>query len=202
MFKQWAKDISLMLIANNIITFENREAYSYGIELFLFKTSLYIIVGAIALITHTLIPSAIFVVSYMLLRQYSGGYHCKTAETCMIVSILMYLIFLLLYKLDYGDTKIFFLISSLVSFLPIAIFSPVENINNPLTIKEKKKYHIIAVIIVVSLIAIMLLSYYFTVNNVFYAVSYALTADSVLIILGLRRNKNEETCNESNSSDG
>lgn len=202
MFKQWAKDISLMLIANNIITFENRDAYSYGIELFLFKASLYIIVTLIALITNTLIPSAIFVVSYMLLRQYSGGYHCKTAETCMIVSILMYLIFLLLYKLDYDDTKIFFLISSLVSFLPIAIFSPVENINNPLTIKEKKKYHIIAVIIVVSLIAIMLFSYFFTVKDVFYAVSYALTADAVLIILGLRRSKNEETFNESNGSDG
>lgn len=108
MFKQWAKDISLMLIANNIITFENREAYSYGIELFLFKTSLYIIVGVIALITHTLIPSIIFVVSYTLLRQYNGGYHCKTAEMCMIVSILMYLIFLLLYKLDYGNTRKFF----------------------------------------------------------------------------------------------
>lgn len=202
MFKQWSKDISLILIANNIITFENREAYSYGIELFLFKASLYIIVAVIALITNTLIPSAIFVVSYMLLRPYSGGYHCKTAEMCMIVSIFMYLIFLLLYKLDYGNTKIFFFISSLISFLPIVIFSPIENVNNPITVKEKKKYHIISFIIATSLITIMLLSYFFTVKNVFYAVSYALTADAVLIILGLRRNKNEKVCNESDSGNG
>lgn len=202
MFKQWAKDISLMLIANKIITFENREAYSYGIELFLFKTSLYIIVAVIALITNTLIPSAIFVVSYTLLRQYNGGYHCKTAEMCMVVSIFMYLFFLLLYKLDYGNTKIFFLISSCISFLPIAIFSPVENINNPLTVQEKRKYHIIAVIIAASFIAVVLFGYFFTIKNLFYSVSYSLTADAVLIILGLRRNKNEKACNESDSSDG
>ncbi len=200
MFKQWAKDISLMLIANNIITFENRDAYSYGIELFLFKASLYIIVTVIALITNTLIPSVTFVVSYMLLRQYSGGYHCKTAETCMIVSIFMYLIFLLLYKLDYDNVKIFFLISSFISLLPITIFSPVENINNPLTIKEKNKYHIIAIIIAVILTAIMLIGYFVNINDIFYATSYALTADAVLIILGLRRSKNEEVCNESDSN--
>lgn len=200
MFKQWAKDISLMLIANKIITFENREAYSYGIELFLFKTSLYIIVAVIAIITNTLIPSAIFVVSYTLLRQYNGGYHCKTAEMCMIISIFMYLIFLLLYKLDYGNIKKFFLISSCISLLPIAVFSPVENINNPLTVKEKRKYHIISVAIAVILVGIMMFGHIFDVNNIFYAISYALTADAVLIILGLRRNKNEKACNESDSN--
>lgn len=202
MFKQWAKDISLMLVANRIITFENREAYSYGIELFLFKTSLYIIVALIALITNTLIPSIIFVVSYTLLRQYNGGYHCKTAEMCMVVSIFMYLIFLLLYELDHENIKIFFLISSCISFLPIAIFSPVENINNPLTVQEKRKYHIIAVIIAASLIAAVLFGYFFTIKNLFYSVSYSLTADAVLIFLGLRRNKDEKAYNESNSSDG
>lgn len=200
MFKQWAKDISLMLIANKIITFENREAYSYGIELFLFKTSLYIIIAVIALITHTLIPSAIFVVSYMLLRQYNGGYHCKTAEMCMVVSIFMYLIFLLLYNLDYGYERMFFLVASVVSILPIFIFSPVENINNPLTSKEKRKYHIISVVIAAALIAITILGYVHNIKNLFYAASYALTADAVLIILGLRRNTNEEACNESDSS--
>lgn len=202
MFKQLSKNISLMLAANNIITFENREAYSYGIELFLFKSSLYIIVLIIALITHTLIPSVVFVISYTLLRQYSGGYHCKTAEMCMIVSIFMYLFFLLVYKLDYENTKIFFLISSCMSLIPIAVFSPVENINNPLTLKEKQKYHIIAAIVAVILTALMLLNYYFTVNNIFYAVSYALTADAVLIILGLRRGKNEEAYNESDCGNG
>lgn len=201
MFKQWAKDISLMLIANKIITFENREAYSYGIELFLFKTSLYIIVAVIALITNTLIPSAVFVVSYTLLRQYNGGYHCKTAEICMIVSIFMYLIFLLLYKLDYGNTKKILLISSCISLLPIAVFSPVENINNPLTVKEKRKYHITSVAIAAVLVGITILNYILNITNVFYAISYSLTADAVLIILGIRRNKNEEACNESDSND-
>lgn len=200
MFKQWSKDISLMLIANKIITFENREAYSYGIELFLFKASLYIIVAVIALITHTLIPSAIFVVSYILLRQYNGGYHCKTAEMCMIISIFMYLIFLLLYKLDYGNTKKILLISSCISLLSIAVFSPVENINNPLTVKEKRKYHIISVVISAALGAVMILGYILNIINLFYAISYALTADAVLIIFGLRRNKNEKDCNESNSN--
>lgn len=200
MFKQWAKDISLILIANKIITFENRDAYSYGIELFLFKASLYIIVSIIALITHTLIPSSIFVVSYILLRQYNGGYHCKTAEMCMIVSIFMYLFFLLFYKLDDDNVKVFFLVSSIISLLLIAIFSPIENINNPLTVIEKRKYRIISIAIAIVLVTMMIVSYILNITNAFYAISYALTADAVLIILGLRRSKNEKACNESDSN--
>ena len=202
MFKRWANELSLMLAANKIITFENREAYSYGIELFLFKGTLYLFVAILSLISHSFIPSALFVISYMLLRQYSGGYHCKTAEMCLIVSVFIYLLFLMIYNLDYAITRTFLVGLSVIALLPIAIFSPVENINNPLTTDEKKKYRIIAIAAGIVLAAIAGLTYFYNIKCIFYSVSYALAADAVLIIIGKGGNRNEKADYESYGSNG
>lgn len=192
MFKKCADKLSLMLASNNIISDDDLEAYSYGIELFLFKGTFFLIVLIISLFTNTFISSAIFIVSYTLIREYSGGYHCKTAEMCLFVSIFIYLVLLMLCKFGLPQIENALFILSLLSIVPIIIFSPVENINKPLTESEKKKFRIAAVIIGLALLTAALLTFFLRINYIFYSISYALTADAVLIILSQRREKNEE----------
>lgn len=192
MFKNCADKLSLMLALNKIISYDNLEAYSYGIELFLFKGTFFLIVLIISLLTNTFIISAIFIISYTLIREYSGGYHCKTAEMCLLVSIFIYLILLMLFKLNLPQIENALFILSLLSIVPIFIFSPVENINKPLTESEKKKFKVVAIIIGLALLTASLLTYFLKINYIFYSISYALTADAVLIILPQRREKNEE----------
>lgn len=192
MFKNCADKLSLVLASNKIISYDNFEAYSYGIELFLFKGTFFLIALIISLLTNTFIISAIFIISYTLIREYSGGYHCKTAEMCLLVSIFIYLILLMLCKLNLPQIENALFIFSLLSIVPIIIFSPVENINKPLTESEKKKFKVVAIIIGLTLLAAVLLTYFLGINYIFYSISYALTADAVLIILSKRRKKNEE----------
>lgn len=192
MFKNCADKLSLMLALNKIISYDNIEAYSYGIELFLFKGTFFLIALIISLLTNTFIISVIFIISYTLIREYSGGYHCKTAGMCLLTSIFIYLLLLMLYKLSLTQIENTLFVLSLLSIIPIIIFSPVENINKPLTESEKKKFKVVAIIIGLALITASLLTYFLKINYIFYSISYALTADAVLIILPQRREKNEE----------
>lgn len=192
MFKSCADKLSLMLAANKVISYDNLEAYSYGIELFLFKGTFFLIVLIISLLTNTFLISTVFLISYTIIREYSGGYHCKTAEMCLLVSIFIYLVLLVFYKLSLQQIENALFVISLLSIIPIIFFSPVESINKPLTKAEKKKYKVVAIIIGVSLVTAAFITYFLKINYIFYSISYALTADAVLIILPKRREKNEE----------
>lgn len=193
MFKHWADRLSLLLTANNIISSEKTEVYSYGMELFIFKGALYFIVIIISLLTQSFITSLIFVISYTLLRQYSGGYHCKTAGRCLIVSICIYAILILIFKFSFEQLDNILIALSWISIIPIIIFSPIESMNNPLTILEKKKYRVISIWLGIVFLTISTLLYYFDIDYAFYPISYTLTVDAVLIISAQRRNKNEKS---------
>lgn len=202
MFKNLADETAILLIAHNLVAEEKREAYTYGLELFFEKIFFYLIIFLISLLAKTFLFSALFVFSYKMLRQYTGGFHCKTAEMCLVVSVLIYLITMLLYLLNLDSVEFVLAISSLVSTIIIFIFSPRENINRPLESDEKRKYWIISIAIAVIMTVVSAISYIFNISFLFYSASCSLTADAVLIILTLGRCKDEEDTVESFEDDG
>lgn len=80
MLRNISRELSTLLAAKKIISIENVDAYAYGLELFLFKSVFYLLVFILSLLSGTLLISALFVIIYLGLRQYSGGYHCKTYQ--------------------------------------------------------------------------------------------------------------------------
>ncbi len=190
MYKNIADILATLLSANKIIDINNQEAYSYGLELFLFKFTLYIIILIISLLTDSFLISLVFTASYMLLRQYTGGYHCKTPEACMLTSILIYTFMLFLYNLN--TLILFFFVIITISYLIIILKAPIENENNPLDIYEIKKYRILSIIISTLLTVLSMLSFIFDFKEFAFPISYTLTADAVLLLISPRRKKNEE----------
>lgn len=202
MFKNLADEAALLLITHNVIAEEKREAYTYGFELFFEKLFFYGIVFIIALLTRTLLFSALFIFAYKMLRQYTGGFHCKTAELCLVVSVLIYLVVMLLYMVDMNRIEFVLAIGALVSTIIIFIFSPRENINRPLEDGEKKKYRTVSIIISTITAIVATVSYKLDISFLFYSTSCSLTADAVLIILSLGRCKNEDNTAEGSGSNG
>ena len=192
MYKHLAESLATLLAANRIIDIERQECYSYGLELFLFKFTLYIIILIISLLTNTFLISLIFTVSYLLLRQYTGGYHCKTAEACMITSIFIYVLMLLLYNVGICNYSVYLLICNLLSYLVILIRAPIENENNPLKIREIKAYRIISIIVSSILLVTCVILHFFDLYNCIFPISFAMTADAVLLLITPRRKKNEK----------
>ena len=90
----------------------------------------------------------------------AGGYHAKTHFGCLILLLSTYIVFLLLIKFISG-TILFYLtiIFSVFSLISVFLFAPVENINNPLTNKEKiilARKSILYTIIILSIVYIIL----------------------------------------------
>ena len=94
MLKSIAEEITVVLAANDVIKTDEMEAYNYGLQLLVPKVILYITILIVSLITNTIWVSFAFVVLFMTLRRYAGGFHCKTAETCLFFSFLIYLLVL------------------------------------------------------------------------------------------------------------
>ncbi len=189
MFQDLSKELSTLLAAKKVIPMEYIEIYAYGLELFLFKSTFYLIVLIIALLCNSVLVSLAFLVSFLGLRQYTGGYHCRTSGMCMTVSLLLYLSMLLIYHLDISRAASTLIVLSILSFIVILIFSPRENKNKKLDNREKKIYRIVSLVISTILLASSYLSYIGKIDWLFYSLSYSLTADAVMILLSLRRCK-------------
>lgn len=192
MFKKIAVETTILLIAHNVVLEEKREAYTYGLELFFENLFFYGIIFIIALLTKTLAFSALFIFLYKMLRQYTGGFHCRTAEKCLLVSVMIYLIILLLHKLNLNLIEWALIMGTFISIIIVFIFSPRESKNRPLETGEKIRYRVRSIVIAAITALVAAVSYKLNISSFFYSASCSLTADAVLIIISLGRCKNEE----------
>lgn len=187
-----AKKITASLVLNKIISPDDMEAYTYGLELLIPKLVLYLLVFILAALTKTVVVSLLFVVMYMSLRKYTGGFHCKTAERCLCVSLLIHILMITVYYLSISTTDFILLALSAVSSVVIVRFSPIENENRPLDNGEKHKYKVKSILFMVVILILMVASILLHISQLFYSSVCSLTADAVLIILSLRRKNYEK----------
>lgn len=189
MLRNISRELSTLLAAKKIISIENVDAYAYGLELFLFKSVFYLLVFILSLLSGTLLISALFVIIYLGLRQYSGGYHCKTSGMCMSVSLLIYLILVGIYLFRVEEVAIVLELFSTISCVVISIFAPVENKNKMLDKTEKKKYHLVSILLSLLVLVISTIAFLANWYWVFYPSAYSLTATAVMILISLGRCK-------------
>lgn len=115
MINRMAQKIATKMINVNIVESEDEECYVYGLELLLSKAIVLSVIAVIAIVIQMIIPSIIFTFLYLLLRQYTGGFHCQTAERCIFLSIVIYLLFAAICKSDLTYTNLSMLVMSFIS---------------------------------------------------------------------------------------
>ena len=90
MFRNIAEDIAFLLITHKIISIDKRDAYMYGLEAVLLNSSLMIVCLVISLLCREMINFLAYLIFFVPLRIFTGGYHAKTSEKHFIISTLMY----------------------------------------------------------------------------------------------------------------
>lgn len=200
MFRKVSESIAGLLIANDIVSDENRDAYIYGLELLIPQILFYIGLLVISLFTKTLLLSLLFVVTYKVLRQYTGGFHCKSAEACLVVSVLIYLILLLLFYFHSTIVDMLLITASIIASAIIFRFSPIEDKNKLLDDIEKRKCRRLSIIVAITAISLTVISFFLNFKEIFYAIAWSLSADAVLILFTKRRRFNDEKDDFENSS--
>lgn len=127
------------LIADGAIEEEDKEIYEYG-----FTQGITMIVNILCTILigicmNMLAEDIIFMITYIPLRSYAGGFHAKTKFRCFIYSNLLVVLVLGLIKFLAGYTY-FMLVAGIIGAGCVIFLAPVEDQNKPLDEKEVEVY--------------------------------------------------------------
>lgn len=151
MFKNLSEDITFLMIKNKILDIESYDIYVYSIEVILLNGSILLSCFLISVLFGELFHWLAFILFFIPLRVFAGGFHCEKSEMCFLGSIGMYVLSILWVEYT-GDLyiKLITQIIAAISIILVLIFSPLINPNHPLKhyqVNRNKKiiYGIIAV---------------------------------------------------------
>jgi len=171
------------LVSNKIIAPEDRELYTYGLQqgaLMLLNILTILFVGRMF---GMLWQSVVFMITYIPLRTYAGGYHARTQLGCYISSVVLIVAMLLVIKFI-PWTNFILITISIISGLIIYILSPVEDSNKPLDSTEVKVYGKKARMILGFEFGVLILMIVFGENSVAECLSVSLFTLGVMLVMG------------------
>lgn len=132
-------------IDNNMV-----EVYQYGVEITISSILNIVLILLCGLITGDLMCSLVFLMCFIPIRSYCGGYHARTYFKCNLIFVITFLFVVLLYRFFenmIGYNIFVYLAVALIAFIPIVVFSPVKNANKKLTALMTKKSRCISIIL-------------------------------------------------------
>lgn len=137
MLSSLAKRIVDWQIQSKYLSNEERELYEYAYEVLINQVINILAAILIAVIMHALVPVLTFLVCYIPLRSYCGGYHAKTNIGCTCISVFtIYFVCLLEKTIAEKVETCWLIIGFLIAGLIICILAPVQDNNKPLEYAE------------------------------------------------------------------
>lgn len=134
-----AESLTRRLVKTQVVENEDYAIYFYGMKQLLqtfVNIGLTILYG---ILMGELYQSVIYVISFMLIRKYAGGYHCTSQIRCYILTSTV--ILSALSAIKYCEFSIYLELALFVlSNIVIVLLSPVETSNKPLDDIEKIVY--------------------------------------------------------------
>lgn len=175
------------LVQWNIVKYEDRELYAYGLwqgTILIFNFLTIIVIG---LLFKMLWQSLVFIIAYGFLRPVAGGYHARKQINCYILSIVLIVTVLCMLRWIHWNS-IVCLIILLISGIIILLFAPIEDENKPLDIKEKRVYkHRTRIILF--LLTLLSLSFLLVGNiQISSNIAISILFSAIMLILGKIKN--------------
>lgn len=97
MFRYFAENITFVLIKNKILNIKNRNIYVYAIEVILLNLILLLSLLGISILGKDLSCFMGFLLFFVPLRTFVGGYHAKHSEVCLAMSIGIYMVVMIIF---------------------------------------------------------------------------------------------------------
>lgn len=171
------------LIGNGIISYEDREIYAYGLYqggVMILNILTYIL---ISLVFNMVLESLLFLVCYIPLRTYAGGYHARNQIRCYFLSILMISLVLLAIKIVPWTSSMMIVLTILSGGI-IFILAPVEDSNKPLSSSQEKVFRKVArrILVIELIIGITLLQMGYIMFVL--PIVLAIATVSIMVIMG------------------
>lgn len=119
--------ICIEMVNSKVIKKREYFVYKYNLQLICERTITLVPIIGISMLLHQGIGMILFIVSFAVLRKYTGGYHCKTFLGCFILSTISCLS-TIPFVFIFEDYYMQFLI---LLFLSAALLIGIGSINNP-----------------------------------------------------------------------
>lgn len=194
MIRLLSQSILNSFIDKSVINEEDKSIYAYGAEIaiaYLANLVAMIIIGAMM---NMLIECIVFLIIFVPLKSYTGGYHASNYKICFVISCFTVAGVLLITKHVAVNTDEFvlFLIMAIVGIL-IYILGPIEDKNKPLAKNEYIHYKakIKSILIIEFVLAVIMNSVGLHKILFIFCSSFAIAFG--LSILGYLKNRINET---------
>ena len=166
------------------LTDEDKEIYLFGLiqgVIFLLNTFTALCIG---MILNMLIEVIIYLVCFIPIRIFAGGYHAKTQFRCYIMSTVTTFVALRLIKFLQISNSIFEIVVLIISIIIIWNLSPIEDDNKPLTKEEYRIYKIKVRKLISIILGVLIFS--FIINNqlILSSIQVAMFILSLVVIIG------------------
>lgn len=165
MLETIAEKIVADLKKEDIIEGEDEEIYAFGSNQSIFLILNLITPIFLAIFFNKKLEITVFLIEFILLRSYAGGYHAKSQFKCLILSSIMQIIAIFLISIISID-KVILIISIIIFSFIIGHLSPIESDNKPLDEIERKTYKKKAIIILLMINLLTLVDVYLNSNIV------------------------------------
>lgn len=167
-----------------VIKNEDIELYRYGIRNGIILAGNLIITVLVGIVTGRLGVVLAFLLFFMMLRSYSGGFHLESKLGCFLLSVLVLLV--PIYTCDWvmkNVPEIVILLLGVAAIITVIVLSPVESIHKRLEPKERVYFRRVSHCIV-TLEGCAVIFLYVTKQYPYFYAGYSsilLTAASMLI---------------------
>ncbi len=183
MFHKISEQIVAYAIKTDALDQEKETEYIYGLELSLSVLTSYLSVIIIGIIMGMIWQSALFLLLFVSVRRFAGGFHFSSQIICYLVTCIMSTLVLLIIKYTGNDVFICSVIMGL-STLTLLILSPVPAIEKPLDDKEKIIYGRISRIMLIIVLGIYVALCFFQKMYTAKIISITIFAIAIFAILG------------------
>ena len=176
--------LSRRLVERGIIKEEEQEIYQIGIRNGMIILLNVLTAFLIGLVTEKLFVVAVFTLSFMVLRSYTGGYHSDSRIFCYVGSNLV--LFIPIYtEMLFVQTDNYILIILLALAVGIImVCSPMNSKNRKLDEAEQKHFGRKARVITVMQLIVLGVLWYMEQNTYAYAIYSSICITAVLMMLG------------------
>lgn len=192
MIKLMATNIARNFFNNHVFDDETDiDVYSYGLEIMLASTMNVLAIFGLSIIFHQFIPTVAFMLVFMAMRTFAGGYHAKTHLTCFLIFLFFYGVMLLLAAaLPAEFINPLFITMTMVSSIIIVAWAPIIDQGTPLKKSRIRKNRKIAMVLL-SLVVLFIVVLYFVDNTktILLCASFGLFAASISLAAAKILNK-------------
>ncbi len=174
------------MIRNDVVSKEDSTIYLFGIHQGIMSILNIITTLIIASVMGTLLEGVVFILCYMPLRSFAGGYHARTERRCYILSACLTLFVMALCKVVVMNWVL--IVVFIIAFLIIWFVAPVEDSNKPMVEIERIVYSKRCKQLIVAELLAMIIVVVFDWYRIAKMICVAAIALGIIVILGAIRN--------------